>query len=39
VRGVIFSATRAGSMFIVRGSTSAGTGVAPVWMMELNLRT
>ena len=35
VREVIFVFTLFGSMFMLRGSTSARTGVAPAWMMAL----
>ena len=37
VRGVIASRAASGSMFMVAGSTSASTGVAPAWMMALTV--
>ncbi len=37
VRGVIAAATAAGSRFIVSGSTSASTGVAPVCKIALTV--
>ena len=37
VREVIFSSILAGSMFMVCGSTSTSTGVAPAWMMALTV--